>query len=123
MATPLMPKATAVWLIDNTTLTFEQVANCCQLHELEVQAIADGEVAIGIQGLDPVAGSLGPTGDGALGDRLAELREQEVGHDGHPCSDRPVSESTVSPKSSLNVGWGWMNAATSSTVASQLTAM
>ena len=51
-----MPKATAVWLIDNTTLTFEQVANCCQLHELEVQAIADGEVAIGIQGLDPVVG-------------------------------------------------------------------
>ncbi|MED5396577.1 MAG: cell cycle transcriptional regulator TrcR, partial [Pseudomonadota bacterium] len=56
MAAPLMPKATAVWLIDNTTLTFEQVANCCQLHELEIQAIADGEVAIGIQGLDPVGG-------------------------------------------------------------------
>ena len=51
-----MPKATAVWLIDNTTLTFEQVAHCCQLHELEVPAIADGEVAIGIQGLDPIAG-------------------------------------------------------------------
>jgi hypothetical protein len=51
-----MPKATAVWLVDNTKLTFEQIADFCGLHELEVQAIADGEVAIGMQGLDPVAG-------------------------------------------------------------------
>jgi len=50
-----MPKAKAVWLVDNTTLTFEQVADFCGLHELEVQAIADGEVAGGMQGLDPVA--------------------------------------------------------------------
>jgi len=50
-----MPKATAVWLVDNTKLTFEQIADFCGLHELEVQAIADGEVAIGMQGLDPVA--------------------------------------------------------------------
>lgn len=55
MAHPLMPKAKAVWLVDNTTLTFEQVAEFCGLHELEVQAIADGEVAGGMQGLDPVA--------------------------------------------------------------------
>jgi len=55
MAQPLMPKATAVWLVDNTKLTFEQIADFCGLHELEVQAIADGEVAIGMQGLDPVA--------------------------------------------------------------------
>src|SRR5688500_2615820 len=55
MAQPLMPKATAVWLVDNTKLTFEQIAQFCGLHELEVQAIADGEVAIGMQGLDPVA--------------------------------------------------------------------
>ena len=55
MAQPLMPKATAVWLVDNTKLTFEQIAAFCGLHELEVQAIADGEVAIGMQGLDPVA--------------------------------------------------------------------
>ena len=54
MAQPLMPKATAVWLVDNTTLTFEQVAAFCGLHELEVQAIADGEVAVGMVGLDPV---------------------------------------------------------------------
>jgi len=55
MPQPLMPKATAVWLVDNTSLTFEQVAEFCGLHALEVQGIADGEVAIGIVGLDPVS--------------------------------------------------------------------
>jgi hypothetical protein len=55
MAQPLMPKATAVWLVDNTALTFEQIAAFCELHPLEVQGIADGEVAAGIQGMDPVA--------------------------------------------------------------------
>lgn len=55
MPPPLMPKATAVWLVDNTVLTFEQIAAFCGLHVLEVQAIADGEVAQGIVGLDPVA--------------------------------------------------------------------
>jgi len=54
MPLPLMPKATAVWLIDNTSLSFEQVAAFCGLHPLEVQGIADGEVATGIQGMDPV---------------------------------------------------------------------
>ena len=52
---PLMPKATAVWLIENTTLTFDQVADFCGLHPLEVQSIADGEVAIGMVGYDPIA--------------------------------------------------------------------
>jgi hypothetical protein len=52
---PLMPKATAVWLVDNTTLSFRQIAEFCGLHDLEVAGIADGEVAIGIKGLDPVA--------------------------------------------------------------------
>ena len=55
MRAPLMPKATAVWLVDNTALTFEQIAEFCGLHPLEVQAIADGEVANQMQGLDPVA--------------------------------------------------------------------
>ncbi len=55
MVLPLMPKATAVWLIENTTLTFEQVGDFCGMHPLEVQGIADGEVAIGIKGEDPVA--------------------------------------------------------------------
>lgn len=57
MAAPLMPKATAVWLVDNTSLTFDQIADFCALHRLEVQGIADGEVAIGIQGIDPIANS------------------------------------------------------------------
>ena len=56
MTRPLMPKATTVWLLDNTTLTFEQIAAFCELHMLEIQAIADEEVAIGMQGLDPVRG-------------------------------------------------------------------
>jgi hypothetical protein len=55
MAAPLMPKATAVWLVENTSLTFDQIAEFCQLHPLEIQAIADGEVANQMQGLDPVA--------------------------------------------------------------------
>jgi hypothetical protein len=61
MTQPLMPLATAVWLVENTTLTFEQIAEFCRLHPLEVQAIADGEVAQGMKGLDPVAsGQLDP---------------------------------------------------------------
>ena len=55
MKLPLMPKASAVWLVENTALTFEQIAAFCGMHALEVQGIADGEVAIGIAGLDPVA--------------------------------------------------------------------
>jgi hypothetical protein len=55
MDKPLMPKATAVWLIENTSLTFEQIAEFCQLHLLEVQGIADGDVAKGIIGVDPIA--------------------------------------------------------------------
>ena len=56
---PLMPKATAVWLVDNTSLTFDQIANFCRLHPLEVKAIADGDSAQGIKGMDPVlAGQL-----------------------------------------------------------------
>ena len=55
MRSPLMPKATAVWLVENTALTFDQIADFCGLHPLEVQAIADGEVAVQMLGLDPVA--------------------------------------------------------------------
>ena len=50
MALPIMAKATAVWLVDNTTLTFKQIADFCGLHELEVNGIADGEVGQGIKG-------------------------------------------------------------------------
>lgn len=55
MSKPLMPKATAVWLIDNTALTFDQIADFCELHLLEVKGIADGDVAQGIKGMDPIA--------------------------------------------------------------------
>jgi hypothetical protein len=55
MALPIMAKATAVWLVDNTTLTFKQISDFCGLHELEVNGIADGEVAQGIKGFDPIA--------------------------------------------------------------------
>tara|TARA_B100000242_G_scaffold168155_1_gene120249 strand:- start:274 stop:855 length:582 start_codon:yes stop_codon:yes gene_type:complete len=53
-STPLMPMATAVWLVENTTLTFKQIANFCNLHEIEVQGIADGEVAKGIKPYNPI---------------------------------------------------------------------
>ena len=53
-AQPLMPKATAVWLVENTALTFDQIADFCKLHPLEVKAIADGDAAQGIKGLDPI---------------------------------------------------------------------
>lgn len=56
MADILMPKATAVWLVDNTALSFEQIADFCNLHHLEVKGIADGDVAAGVRGTDPVSG-------------------------------------------------------------------
>ena len=54
MSKPIMTKATAVWLVDNTTISFKQIADFCGLHELEVQGIADGDVAAGVKGFDPV---------------------------------------------------------------------
>lgn len=55
MAKPLMAKATAVWLVDNTTITFKQIADFVGMHELEIQGIADGEVAVGVKGFDPIS--------------------------------------------------------------------
>ena len=66
MTQPLMPKATAVWLVENTALSFDQIASFCGMHALEVQGIADGEVAVGIMGLDPIAGETSADGDAAL---------------------------------------------------------
>lgn len=54
MTAPLMPRATAVWLVENTTLTFRQISDFCEIHELEIQAIADGDVASNIIGLSPI---------------------------------------------------------------------
>ena len=52
---PIMARATAVWLVDNTTMTFKQIGDFCGMHELEVQGIADGDVATGVKGFDPVS--------------------------------------------------------------------
>lgn len=82
MAQPLMPKATAVWLIENTALTFEQVADFCNLHPLEVQAIADGEVATGIIGRDPIA--------------HGELKQEELTRcEGDPAARLVMAKSTM----------------------------
>src|SRR5437016_11859698 len=81
---PLMPKATAVWLVDNTALTFDQVADFTKMHPLEVRAIADGDAAQGIKGMDPISngqltreeierGEKDPTYGLKLGQRQATL--------------------------------------------------
>ena len=82
---PLMPKATAVWLVENTSLTFEQIADFCKLHPLEVKGIADGEVAAGIKGLDPVT------------DRPAHPRGDRAG----ARTTRTTGSSSPSPKVKL----------------------
>jgi hypothetical protein len=71
--TPLMPKATAVWLVENTSLSFDQIANFCKLHPLEVKGIADGEVAAGIKGHDPIT-------SGQLTREEIAAAEQDPGH-------------------------------------------
>ena len=73
MAQLLMPKATAVWLVENTALTFDQIADFCALHPLQVKGIADGDVDIGIKGLDPVA-------NGQLSRAEIELAEKDPKH-------------------------------------------
>lgn len=80
MNAPLMPKATAIWLLDNTTLTFEQIADYCHLHVLEIQAIADGEIAQGMAPFDPVAhGRLTMEEiERCMGDESARLIPREI---------------------------------------------
>jgi hypothetical protein len=80
LALPLMPKATAVWLVDNTTLTFRQIADFCGLHPLEVQGIADGEVAQNIVGMDPIANNQLTRDEIARceGDKAANLQLRET---------------------------------------------
>ena len=93
MDRPLMPKATAVWLVENTSLTFDQIADFCGLHPLEVKGIADGEVATGVRGLDPVGAGM------LTRDEIAEGRGRpEV----HSCSWRsrwPATSSRSSARS------------------------
>jgi hypothetical protein len=73
---PLMPKATAVWLVENTSLSFEQIADFCKLHPLEVKGIADGEVAAGIKGLDPITSNQLTREEIAKAERDPEYRLQ-----------------------------------------------
>jgi hypothetical protein len=78
----LMPKATAVWLVDNTALSFEQIATFCKLHPLEVKAIADGESAQGIKGLDPIS--------------TGQLSREEIARaEGNPAHKLKLSEPKV----------------------------
>ena len=71
---PLMPKATAVWLVENTSLTFDQIADFCKLHPLEVKGIADGEVAAGIKGHDPITPASSTREEIAKAEKRPELR-------------------------------------------------
>ena len=71
---PLMPMATAVWLVENTTLTFKQIADFCNLHEVEIQGIADGEVAKGIKAYNPII-------SGQLSREEIELSSKDVNRD------------------------------------------
>ena len=74
---PLMPKATAVWLVDNTSLSFDQIADFCKLHPLEVKGIADGDVAAGIKGLDPVTGGQLTREEIAKGGKFEDIAKRE----------------------------------------------
>ena len=73
---PLMPKATAVWLVENTSLTFDQIADFCKLHPLEVKGIADGEVAAGIKGHDPITSNQLTRDEIARGEKSTAYRLQ-----------------------------------------------
>jgi uncharacterized protein len=88
---PLMPKATAVWLVENTSLTFEQIAAFCGLHVLEVKGIADGDVAQGIKGLDPVT-------SGQLTREEIEESERDTGRDLHLAEPKVVVPETPTRK-------------------------
>src|SRR5437879_2278590 len=99
MSLPLMPKATAVWLVENTSLTFEQIAEFCGMHSLEVQGIADGEVAIGIFGQYPVASGqlmreeiVRCEADKATRLQIAQSELPEVGVRGKGSNYTPVSK-------------------------------
>ncbi|MEM1105971.1 MAG: cell cycle transcriptional regulator TrcR [Pseudomonadota bacterium] len=84
MAEILMPKATAVWLIDNTTLSFDQIAAFCSLHHLEVKGIADGDVAENMRGVDPIAGGILTRDEIRLGegdpDYRLRVQESKIAH-------------------------------------------
>lgn len=86
MTIPLMPKATAVWLLDNTTLTFKQIADFCGLHILEVQAIADGDASAGMIGMNPIT-------SGQLS--LAEIKRCEADESQYLVITPPITADSV----------------------------
>ena len=88
---PLMPKATAVWLVENTSLTFEQIAAFCGLHVLEVKGIADGDVAQGIKGMDPVT-------SGQLTREEIEEAERDPSHELHLAEPKVIVPETPAKK-------------------------
>ena len=99
MATPLlMPKATAVWLIENTSLTFKQIADFCHLHELEVKGIADGDVAIGVKGLDPVTGGQLTREEIAKAEEIP-LTRSPFSNPRWTCRSRPPRQARATPRS------------------------
>ena len=91
---PLMPKATAVWLVENTALTFRQIADFCGLHELEVKGIADGDVAQGIKGLDPVTGGQLTREEIEKGEKDPDYRLKLL----EPKVNIPVQKATKGPR-------------------------
>jgi hypothetical protein len=97
MDLPLMPKATAVWLVENTALTFEQIGNFCGLHALEVQAIADDEVAVGIHPLDPITS--GQLTQDELDRCLANSKEQLRLHRSELGGRKPMKGAKYTPVS------------------------
>ena len=91
---PLMPKATAVWLVENTSLSFDQIAEFCGLHKLEVKGIADGDVAQGIKGMDPI-------GSGQLTREVILRAEQDADYRlriADPKVEMPVVKSKKGPR-------------------------
>ena len=85
MNLPLMPKATAIWLVENTSLSFKQIANFCGMHELEIKGIADGEVGAGIKGLNPITNN--------------QLTKEEIERcSGDSDSDLQIIENEISAK-------------------------
>ena len=87
---PLMPKATAIWLVDNTSLSFRQIGDFCGMHELEIKGIADGEVGIGIKGLNPIT-------SGQLTKEEIEKCENDEGETLH-IIENEISEKTEQSK-------------------------
>ena len=91
MNSPLMPKSTAIWLVENTSLTFEQISKFCNLHILEIQGIADGEVAVGIQGKNPIMSG--------------ELTKEEIEScEADPSKDLEIIKDTIPLSSALKKG-------------------